>query len=1233
MEVGKNPFEGNKTTNLYTNTTVSQTSDLQSLDNSENMSSIFEDDISYSNNDTLNCEILEENDIELIKKELQRYINELKDDLGNSKNTKGFLSSMGNEIAEIFNNGDKGKENQIQDYENLLNSLDENPQYALDVYQQIKGVELNSQDLNSLKTSNSLANSLDNETQSAIVEELENQLSEIEADFKSAKDSNGWISGTWNTIKNATGIGASSNKTQAEINSIKEELEALKNGETDLASAYKNITGKDFSQSELESLANGETNLSETSSAGQSIEKYKEGQKMVVDTVADVTSGIVAVGAAALAPVTGGASLLVAGGVGAALKVGIKASDCIGNEKTYKAADAVYDLATGFVNGAMSPLTNGLGGAAGTGVAKAFGLRALESTAKEGLEQATKCAGKEIIQDVVQETVEQTGKGLLTKILAKQGSEYVLKEGAEATLKTTIGKFAAYGADMMVDGSLSGAADGAIRAVAEGRPEDILSDTFNGLIGGAIASPIIGGGMRAATKLGSTTKNYANDLIDGFNFAEKAYNNPNIKKISKNFVEFSPELEPVISFLVTDEQFNKYISKKGIKEELQNLIYMLKSTNSDSFTNFKSNLKANITQSDISETVASDSTDMMERIIINLKDITSGNYAPSGEVLAGNSTDDIANGLYLKFRAETQGEIQGLYKSIAEKTSDLVMDSSTMPNNSSYFNKEITEDDIIKQYQKIIELFGVGPTKMAQNLSGDDTKMADFFINLIQKIDDSSFDLSDFDLDKQMSYMQQAMKNTKSGCSFTRTEEEALREFSSLFPEKGIKSVKKMSAASIGETFLVNCDDGTEEGVNIIIKAIKNGVSRDSLEEENNLIAHVINSIANDEQQQQANELVKMLNSLYGDFSEELDFGNEAHANSLLKKTLKRSKVAEVLEVSSDGRALTMELAQGIQANKLMTILKTYKNDLEYREAIDDMISEYKLDPDNFQLEKYLNEDVYEKRIGTYAKILKDNPAMSEPIEIMRKLSNAEISSFCEQMIFVKKIDGSTGTIMHGDPHSGNFFINFDENNNPIMQYIDTGNVVVTDSKDVTNNLKFFLNYFIGNTDGMAEYLLNNCDNMTNELDLSPEELKKYISEKIKDEIFSINIDGKEIGQNITRFNEIYESITTLLNNLGLSINAESANYYKAQGMFLDAISDSTSLLGDSGFSIYSIIKDCPQAVVKMIQNNINPTDLIKSVLSFIVKNPNDSVGNMWQFVLSERKNINTVKENIAAFK
>ena len=89
---------------------------------------------------------------------------------------------------------------------------------------------------------------------------------------------------------------------------------------------------------------------------------------------------------------------------------------------------------------------------------------------------------------------------------------------------------------------------------------------------------------------------------------------------------------------------------------------MLKSTNYDSFDDLKTNLKANITSSDVSQTVASDSMDMLERIAVNLKDISSGSYAPSGEIIVANSTEDLAKGLYLKFRAETQDEIQALYK-------------------------------------------------------------------------------------------------------------------------------------------------------------------------------------------------------------------------------------------------------------------------------------------------------------------------------------------------------------------------------------------------------------------------------------------------------------------------------------------------------------------------------------------------------------------------------------------
>lgn len=66
---------------------------------------------------------------------------------------------------------------------------------------------------------------------------------------------------------------------------------------------------------------------------------------------------------------------------------------------------------------------------------------------------------------------------------------------------------------MMVDGAVSGASDGAIRAIAQGRYSDILSDTISGFAGGAIMSPVIGGGMRIATKAGTTVLNKFNNKL------------------------------------------------------------------------------------------------------------------------------------------------------------------------------------------------------------------------------------------------------------------------------------------------------------------------------------------------------------------------------------------------------------------------------------------------------------------------------------------------------------------------------------------------------------------------------------------------------------------------------------------------------------------------------------------------------------------------------------------------
>ena len=274
-------------------------------------------------------------------------------------------------------------------------------------------------------------------------EELRNQLSSI-------KDEQGLIGKAWDGIKNLVGLGAGSNKAEKAI----------------------------------EQYENGEISYEEAQAA---ITKYEDGQNMSVDVVGDIISGIVSVGAVAFAPFTGGASLLVGAAVGAATKVAVKGADSLIGGRDYNLKDFGYDLITGSINGLMAPVTNAIGGVAGTGVAKACGLNVAKTATKEAAEGAATAGAK----------------GFLTKLLANQGAEYVAKEGAEAGVKTVLAKVAAYGTDMAIDGALSGATDGFARSIADGDFENMGKNIKEGFVGGLIASPVIGGGFKVAGKAGN----------------------------------------------------------------------------------------------------------------------------------------------------------------------------------------------------------------------------------------------------------------------------------------------------------------------------------------------------------------------------------------------------------------------------------------------------------------------------------------------------------------------------------------------------------------------------------------------------------------------------------------------------------------------------------------------------------------------------------------------------------
>ncbi len=232
--------------------------------------------------------------------------------------------------------------------------------------------------------------------------------------------------------------------------------------------------------------------------AQQALEKYKEGQKTCVDVAADIASGILSVGAFALAVPTGGASLAVglaaATAVGAGVKIGIKAGDAIATGKEYSKKDLIYDFATGSINGLMAPITNGLGNCVTKTIGKKFGLKIIGEGAEQAAKQVVKqSAAQGIKSAIINQTIDVAG-GTITK------------------------RAIALGAGMAVDGALGGASDNMIRAALNG--ENIFEAGVQGAVGGLIMAPVIGGGFRVAGKAATSLNNKITTkliLPDGLN--------------------------------------------------------------------------------------------------------------------------------------------------------------------------------------------------------------------------------------------------------------------------------------------------------------------------------------------------------------------------------------------------------------------------------------------------------------------------------------------------------------------------------------------------------------------------------------------------------------------------------------------------------------------------------------------------------------------------------------------
>ena len=335
------------------------------------------------------------------------------------------------------------------------------------------------------------------------------KLNNQEKRLKKTQKEQGFIGKSWDWFKNKTGIGDSSDKAQTQIDAERKLLMQMrKSGAKISKSEFEKITGQKCTPANMKKFQQGDF-----SQAAKKVSGYQEGQEMAVDVAADVISGVASFTtytvAVAAAPFTGGTSfalgVVVAAGTGALIKSGIKAADAFSGGRKYTFDNLKKDAGTGAVSGMLAPVTSGFGGAVGKTVATKLGL------------QTVKTVGKEIAEDVVENSFKQT----LKTSLQNPGAFKFVGEGVG---KKTL----AYGSEVLADGVINGSIDNGFRTAVNGGS---LSDVAKASGEGALYAPLVGLGMKGTGfTLGKATS-LVNKIVkeNGFHYIKTPFGNKDFK--------------------------------------------------------------------------------------------------------------------------------------------------------------------------------------------------------------------------------------------------------------------------------------------------------------------------------------------------------------------------------------------------------------------------------------------------------------------------------------------------------------------------------------------------------------------------------------------------------------------------------------------------------------------------------------------------------------------------------
>lgn len=1025
----------------------------------------------------------------------------------------------------------------------------------------------------------------------------------IRESISKTKSEQGFIGKLWDGFKNLTGIGAGSQKAEKALDD------------------YEN--GK-IAKKEMEKAVNG----------------YQEGQKQCVDMVADIVSGIASFGAFSFAaglgliatPFTGGASLGlviagfgVAGAAGAAVKVGVKGIDAVVGGRKYDSIG--YDLATGGINGVFAPVTAGIGGVAGKAVASKIGVTALRE-------------GGEV---VIKEGIKNTAKGAVTKTLLTTNVKYVGGTmGARAL---------ALGADMAVNGAVSGGVDSAARYVA-GDSEDKSVEKFAfevaaGTIGGFILSPVIGGGMRVVGNgLGKATGKLSNKVDINYTKAKSAMANMPVVD--------NPDMEVVRGFGGILKQAQSLADDVQVRGA--SILDGLDGSIGDISDNVNGIIRNTSALNQEMNAISKENRALMVEILEDLangKDVTSKVFklAQKGISLADLIDDRV--GALSQDLDDKLTKILAANENLTQKaTTGVQMASETLDAASNLVQETIEQAKKIPDTNAYKQL-GDLPERAKKLYSAlrTDASVLDDEANAARakilngNIEEGLSDLSRYydELDAFSEKLEQQITDMHSSAARSGIIESAdvlktrlhklmmSEEFKNMTREEQVQAIMENSnilLSKFAQTF--STDDSLPTEVSKIFKQFTSNCT-------------VSRSMA--QAQQFADELYGA-----GKYTILKSFGAGTIGETYLAKTADGTEV--VIKMLKDGvtperfaedRAVFIkyisefvsdpaekeyktnlinsmfdawdkelnfgleaqgakDMAQGAQRFNVVQTLEIGSRNGQNVSLVMEKANGVRLD-NLLEMIKLYRENPTEY-FSKYADEIKTNPALKTPENWINDLGTAYQKAQNEQAMFI----GKNGTrTLHADPHPGNVFIDFDsKTGKPIINYIDTGNTVQRTNSQTLQDIGLSINMMFGNSEGIARAMM---DGARLPLGANKEVLVKQFAQMLDERLYKagVNLKSTQYTQN---------TINGIMKELNIVPNAGNSNLMKATLQRIETSRAINRVCGTSSSKTVDI-KDLAAGILKSFK--VNPKDTwqtIAPIIKWAYKNNDQAMITFFQMIM-----------------